>query len=92
MATLDPAATDGSKVISSQNTAVNSIILHNMLIAFGEEEKEDWIDYDDFSDLDEAERAPFQEHDELNTAVPDWAPSDTRRTRLLNYFREYYFL
>jgi DDE superfamily endonuclease len=33
-----------------------SVILHNMLIAFGEEERSDWIDLDDFSDMDDAER------------------------------------
>jgi hypothetical protein len=29
-----------------------------MLIEFGEEEPEDWIDFDDFSDMDEAAGAP----------------------------------
>jgi hypothetical protein len=45
-----------------------------MLITFGEEEREEWIDFDDFSDMDEAERAPYEDGDELNTAVPAWAP------------------
>ena len=69
-----------------------TIILHNILIEFGEEEREDWIDFDDFSDLDVAERAPYQDDDELNKAVPDWAPKNTRRKQLLQYFKEYFFL
>jgi len=36
-----------------------TVILHNMLIEFGEEEKEEWIDYEDFSDYDDELRAPF---------------------------------
>jgi hypothetical protein len=48
-----------------------------MLITFGEEEREELIDFDDFSDLDEAEHAPYANGDELNTAVPAWAPKDT---------------
>ena len=69
-----------------------TVILHNMLIEFGEEEKEDWIDYDDFSDLDEAARAPYEENDELNLPVPAWAPKHTRRTQILQYFKEFFFL
>jgi hypothetical protein len=68
-----------------------TIILHNMLITFGESEIEDWIDFDDFSDLDEFERAPYEEGDELNSGIPPWAPRDTRRTQLLNYFKEFLF-
>jgi hypothetical protein len=41
--------------------------VHNMLIPFGEEEREEWINHDDFSDLDDAERAPYKEGDALNT-------------------------
>ena len=69
-----------------------TIILHNMLVEFGEEEQEDWIDFDDFSDMDEAERAPYNEDDELNEAIPEWAPKDTRRKQILQYFKEYFFL
>jgi hypothetical protein len=68
-----------------------TIILHNMLITFGESEIEEWIDFDDFSDLDEFERAPYEEGDELNSGIPPWAPRDTRRTQLLNYFKEFLF-
>jgi hypothetical protein len=69
-----------------------TIILHNILIEFGEDDITDWIDFDDFSDLDDALRAPYEEGDELNKAVPNWMPKDTRRTRLLHYFKEFFFL
>jgi DDE superfamily endonuclease len=68
-----------------------SVILHNMLIDFGEEEREDWIDLEDFSDMDDATRAPYQEGDELNVPIPEGAPKDAKRTRLLNYFMEFFF-
>jgi hypothetical protein len=45
------------------------VILHNILIKWGEEEDTLWIDFDDFSDLDDAMRAPYQEGDELNKAI-----------------------
>lgn len=69
-----------------------TVILHNMLITYGEEEEEGWIDFDDFSDLDEAERAPYEESDELNLAIPSWAPKDQRRQQLLQYFKEFFFI
>jgi DDE superfamily endonuclease len=68
-----------------------SVILHNMLICFGEEEREEWIDLDDFSDMDAAERAPYEDNDELNIRIPDGAPKDAKRSRLLNYFKEFFF-
>ena len=69
-----------------------TIILHNIMIAYGEKDREDWIDFDDFSDIDDANRAPYQEDDVLNMGVPAWAPKDTRRQQLLNYFKEYFFI
>jgi hypothetical protein len=68
-----------------------TIILHNMLIEFGEEEPEDWIEFDDISDMDEAACAPYDEDDELNEAVPEWAPKGTRRNQILQYFKEIFF-
>jgi DDE superfamily endonuclease len=68
-----------------------SVILHNMLISFGEEEQDDWIDLADFSDMDDAERAPYEEDDELNAAIPAGSAKDAKRSRLLNYFREFFF-
>ena len=67
-----------------------SVILHNMLISFGEDENEEWIDYDDFSDI--AMQAPYNEMDELNIAVPSWAPKDTRRKQLLAYLKEFFHI
>jgi hypothetical protein len=68
-----------------------TIILHNMLVHFGEEEPDDWIDFDDFSDMDEAACAPYDEADELNEAVPEWGSKCTRRNQNLQYFNEFFF-
>jgi hypothetical protein len=68
-----------------------TIILHNMLIEFGEEDPEDWIDFEVFSDMDEAACSPYDEDDELNEAVPEWAPKGTRRNQILQYLKEYFF-
>jgi hypothetical protein len=68
-----------------------TVVVHNILIELGEEEKAEWIDYDDFSDLDDAERAPYAEGDALNEAIPMAAPKDERRTRLMHYFEEHYY-
>ena len=67
-----------------------TVILHNMLIEFGEDEKEDWIDFDDFSEI--AMQSPYEENDELNRAIPLWAPKDTRRSQILAYFKEFFHL
>jgi hypothetical protein len=69
-----------------------TIILHNILIEFGEEEQGRWIDWEDFLDIDNALRAPYDDGDELNSAVPLWMPKDTRQTRLMHYFKEFFFL
>ena len=68
-----------------------TVIIHNMLIDIGEEDKEDWLDLDDFSDIDEAERAPYEEGDALNSGIPFGAPKDLRRTRLMHYFEEHHY-
>ena len=68
-----------------------TIILHNMLIHFGEDDKDDWIDRDDFSDLDDAERAPHMPGDALYEAIPLGAPKDECRTRLMYYFQEHFY-
>jgi hypothetical protein len=62
-----------------------------MLIEFGEEKQDDWIDSeDDVSDI--WMRSPYEEGDELNTAVPPWAPKGTRRNQLLQYLKERFSL
>ena len=62
-----------------------------MLIELGEEEHDDWLNLDEFSDLDEAERAPYEEGDVLNQGIPEGAPKDVRRTRLMHYFEEHHY-
>jgi DDE superfamily endonuclease len=59
-----------------------TIIVHNMLLEISEQEHQEWIDEDDFSDLDDAERAPYNDGDALNTAIPTGALKDKRPTRL----------
>ncbi|KAG7357176.1 hypothetical protein IV203_001864 [Nitzschia inconspicua] len=51
-----------------------TVVLHNMLVEFGEEEQEDWIDFDNFSDMDDWARAPYEEDNELNLPIPENAP------------------
>jgi hypothetical protein len=68
-----------------------SVILNNVLIHYGEEDREDWIDLDDFSDMDDAQRVPYEEDDKLNEAIPAGAAKDAKRSRLLNYFKEFFF-
>ena len=70
-----------------------TIILHNMLIKFGEDTvEEDWVDYDDFSDLDDWERVPYEDGDVLNSRVPLFGRKDERRQQLLRYFEEHVWL
>lgn len=61
-------------------------------LSFGEEEQEDWIDFDDFSDMDDWARAPYEEDDELNLPIPENAPKYTRRLQLLHYFKEFFWI
>jgi hypothetical protein len=64
-----------------------TMILHNMLIEFGDKEVEGWID---FSDI--AMRCPYEPGDRLNMACPEWAPKDHRQSLLLQYLKEYFSL
>jgi len=68
-----------------------TIVLHNMLIELGEEDNEDWINEDDFSAMDDAERAPHLPDDALNGAIPDGASKDERRSRLTFNFEEHFY-
>ena len=65
-----------------------TIILHNLLMERKDEIPDDWMDLDDFSDIDDAGRAPGGDDDVLNQAVPDNAPSDQRRSDLMVYQNE----
>ena len=65
-----------------------TVILHNMLIEFREEEDADWINDDDKSVHYDLLRGP---NDELNNLIHPSAEKDRRRTQLLMYFKEKFF-
>jgi hypothetical protein len=68
-----------------------TIVLHNILIDIGEEEREDWID-DDASAIDDPERIPqLAPTDVLNQAIAAGQPKDERRKRLMYYFEEHFY-
>ena len=70
-----------------------TVILHNMMIQFGDDSvEEEWIDYKEFSDLDDWERAPYEEGDVLNAQVPVWGRKDERRQQLMRYFEEHLWI
>ena len=63
-----------------------------MLIEIRELEKKEWIDQDDFSDIDDVDRAPeLLPTDVLNIGIPLGAPKDERRRRLIYYFEEHFY-
>ena len=70
-----------------------TVALHNVLMEAKEIEKQEWIDSDDFSAFDDPNRSPTVELsplDVLNQAVPQGAPKDERRRRLVHCFEEHY--
>jgi hypothetical protein len=71
-----------------------TIILHNMLIEFDEEDRKEWLDEDsdETSQMDDWKRVPYEEDDVLNLGIPQWATKHERRNRLLDYLKEYVFL
>jgi DDE superfamily endonuclease len=69
-----------------------TVVLHNMLIEIREHDKEDWIDEDDFSDMDDADRAPvLSPTDVLNMGIQQGAPKDERRRWLMYFFEEHFY-
>jgi hypothetical protein len=60
--------------------------LHNLLV--NATVSDEWDLDDDFSDIDDAARAPLSADDELNHAVPGGAPNDRRRHQLMCYVNE----
>ena len=69
-----------------------TVVLHNILIETGELEKNDWIDHDDFSAIDDANRAPvLSVTDVLEQGIQTGAAKDERRTRLMYYFEEHFY-
>ena len=70
-----------------------TVVLHNILIEWGEEERQEWLqDTVDPIDLDDPLNSPYLEDDALNTKMPDGSPKDERRTRLMFYFEEFHYL
>ena len=70
-----------------------TIVLHNILVEWGEEERKEWLEEDtDPIDLDDPLNSPYVDGDALNAALPDGAPKDERRTRLMYYFEEHHYL
>lgn len=68
-----------------------TIVLHNMIIMFGEEDSEDdpWnVNDETLSDIDDATRMP--ERDVLDLPLPVGALPGTRREQLKNYVREHF--
>ena len=65
------------------------VILHNLMIEQHDEIPDDWRDDDEFSDIDDDERAPpIDDEHELNVAVPNNACNDKRRRQLTTYLNE----
>jgi hypothetical protein len=71
-----------------------TIVLHNILLEWGEEERKEWLEEEDTDpiDLDDPLNSPYLDGDALNTALPAGAPKDERRTRLMYYFEEHHYL
>jgi hypothetical protein len=62
------------------------------LIDLRERDKEEWIDDDDFSDIDDEERAPIlSATDVINQSIAPNAAKDERRKRLQYYFEEHFY-
>ena len=68
-----------------------TVILHNMLIDFGKADKQDWIDCEEFSDLDDDLCSPFREGDPLNRAIHPATKKDRCQTQLLQCFQDNVF-
>lgn len=80
---------DPATIVNILSMQQATVTLHNILIDFGEEEKAEWYEEDDVSDIDDPSRVPLQEGDVLNEAIYVGAPSDERRRRLMFYFEEH---
>jgi hypothetical protein len=65
-----------------------TIILHNLLMERKDEIPDEWLDLDDFSDIDDEGHAPGGDDDVLNHAVPNNVPSDQRWSDLMVYQNE----
>jgi hypothetical protein len=69
-----------------------TVVLHNMLIEFGDDNDEDapWnVEEETLTDIDDADRIP--ERSVLDMPLPRGSPPGTRREQLKNYVREKFF-
>jgi hypothetical protein len=67
-----------------------AIILHNLLVDFDDDIPKEWIDTDEFSDIDDAERVPTYENFGLDREVPIDAKADERRRQLTAFFTNFF--
>ena len=66
------------------------VILHNFLLKNNMEVyEEDWLEHDNESVIDDAQRRPAGS-DALNLPVPNNRPADYRRTQVLYFLQELY--
>ena len=67
-----------------------TVVLHNMIIEYGEELKasDPWNVHETLSDIDDAARAP--ERDVLDLPLPTGALPGTRREQLKNFVRDHF--
>jgi hypothetical protein len=63
------------------------VILHNMLLEYGDISPEKWCDGE--SDIDDPTRAP-DDDDPLNQPLPDGAPKDARREQVKGWLEDNY--
>jgi hypothetical protein len=69
-----------------------TVILHNLLIDLKEQDKKEWIDDDDFSEVDDSDRVPtLSPMDVINQSIGNNAAKDERRRRLCYYFEEHFY-
>ena len=61
------------------------VVLHNMLLEYGDVSPDEYKE-EEQTDIDDPDRAP--EQDSMNEPIPEGAPRDARRTRLLDVVRE----
>ena len=86
------------KVITSDKNTLRRIlryiegaaILHNLLVEVDDDVPCNWIDYDDFSDIDDPTQAEFDDSssDDVDQAIPACAEKDERRERVMRFINE----
>ena len=61
------------------------VVLYNMLLEYGDVSLDEYKEEEKL-DIDDQDCAP--EQDLMNEPIPEWAPRDVMRTRLLEFVRE----